>query len=801
MKKTTFEIPRHTVIVMCGPTFCGKSTLAVNQLYLNAFEGHPFHGMTVQQISSDGIRYDLLDMSGIHRHDPKMLAVSGQAFELLFAQLRAAVSYPVNADYVVVDTRGAQEGFRNQVIDIARGNGYKTMIVTFDYKNREDYYRYCETDAERGMVDMDLRRYLRKVLPTIRARDWDLRLRVNSRDQELTLVPASSHDDGTVGYYDPGQAVAVIGDSHECVEELEALVQRVEEKHGEEVLFVHVGDYLDKGGDSIAMIQLLCRLADTGRHAILRGNHEQYVYRRLKGELDPNPELESKYFTSIAALEADDDARFAFEAIFEASLPFAKLTSPGARDIIVTHAPCETKHLGKFSDDAQRAQRNFFQKDRTAPAKDALGFLYKEADGTHPLHVFGHIAHRSENLVFKNKVFLDTGAVHGGKLTAMVMKDNRYEFIQVDCRQRIEAGVDTLPDDLTTVEREQRKFNIHDYDLSAQDLRLVRSVMANGTRYISGTMPPAPSSSQGLETLDAAFEYFRRKGVERVVLQPKYMGSRGQMYLFRDKEVPSFCVSRSGWVVRQVEGMDELIAKEHEKVFSQFDGHSVVRDGELLPWKALGAGLIKHQFEPYGHLVGDELSTLVDDFSFRSLKIGETYSPGARLLDLLLYEKALALYAGDAPLEFKSFDVLSMDGKPYSGDAMSAFALFNEDEQLLVDLSHDPSLDQARKFYDLLTVEKGMEGVVVKPLDRPDGVVPYMKVRNPEYLRLVYGYDYQDREEQLIRQKNISGKAATAVREHKLAMEMLTADDDRRQELVVKMIAELRKEADFDPRL
>jgi hypothetical protein len=34
-----------------------------------------------------------------------------------------------------------------------------------------------------------------------------------------------------------------------------------------------------------------------------------------------------------------------------------------------------------------------------------------------------------------------------------------------------------------------------------------------------------------------------------------------------------------------------------------------------------------------------------------------------------------------------------------------------------------------------------------------------------------------------------------------MAMQMLSADDDLRQELTVKLIAELQKESAFDPRL
>ena len=39
-----------------------------------------------------------------------------------------------------------------------------------------------------------------------------------------------------------------------------------------------------------------------------------------------------------------------------------------------------------------------------------------------------------------------------------------------------------------------------------------------------------------------------------------------------------------------------------------------------------------------------------------------------------------------------------------------------------------------------------------------DGIVPYMKVRNPSYLAIIYGYDYRfpHKYTKLMKQKNIS---------------------------------------------
>ncbi len=77
-------------------------------------------------------------------------------------------------------------------------------------------------------------------------------------------------------------------------------------------------------------------------------------------------------------------------------------------------------------------------------------------------------------------------------------------------------------------------------------MRLVRHIKHQGTKFISGTMPPAPSTATELEPLESALEYFRKRGVEKVVLQPKYMGSRCQLYLYRDVEKGALCGESRG---------------------------------------------------------------------------------------------------------------------------------------------------------------------------------------------------------------------------------------------------------------
>lgn len=81
--------------------------------------------------------------------------------------------------------------------------------------------------------------------------------------------------------------------------------------------------------------------------------------------------------------------------------------------------------------------------------------------------------------------------------------------------------------------------------------------------------------------------------MEHVVLQPKYMGSRCNVYLHKDPE-RCFAVSRNGYKVNHVD-----LSSVYGKLLHKFGGYieeyriaMLPLDGELLPWKVLGEGLI-----------------------------------------------------------------------------------------------------------------------------------------------------------------------------------------------------------------
>ncbi|MCX7635800.1 MAG: metallophosphoesterase, partial [Syntrophales bacterium] len=69
--------------------------------------------------------------------------------------------------------------------------------------------------------------------------------------------------------------IFAIGDVHGCRQRLEALVDRIPLDYDGDTL-VFVGDYIDRGPDSKAVVDFILELCEDIRHVVcLRGNHEQ----------------------------------------------------------------------------------------------------------------------------------------------------------------------------------------------------------------------------------------------------------------------------------------------------------------------------------------------------------------------------------------------------------------------------------------------------------------------------------------------------------------------------------------------
>ncbi|MFD2611280.1 metallophosphoesterase [Paenibacillus gansuensis] len=855
----------HTIFLMIGSTECGKTTFAnevlIPQLQFDLPDKHL--KSNIQYLSSDSIRQEVLGYE-YDKYDQVMLEASSQAFHLLFEKLRMVTSFPVNAEFVIVDTTGLAEDFREKVRKIAAENNYSVEVILFDYRKREDYYA---SERSKKLITNHINRLKKDVLGSLSREGYAQIHRVRAKDF-YSLDSKSANPDYQVivenweqytrTVLPQDQKYIMVGDVHEDVDALQGLLKSygykiesgrllgTDKVHGTKIILV--GDWIDKGKKTKETVEFLYNNKE--HFLLVKGNHENFVSKYIKGEIQgADREVLEHYFDSVGILVGDEALLEKFQDLVDRSEPFYRYSaSQKGPSFYVTHAPCRNKYIGKLDANSIRHQRNY-RIDRESSFEEQLQFLREEAVSNQPYHVFGHIATKTAFRI-KNKLHIDTGSVHGNLLTSVTISFKPFY-------KSHKAQHAVVTEELPVLFQEQKKVSIQDLDV--EELRRLHYVSRHKINFISGTMSPADKdlASNELESLRRGLDYFAERGMNQVVLQPKYMGSRCNIYLHRTPE-NCYAVSRNGYQIKQVD-----LTGIYDSLLNKFGGYMeqnlvemMILDGELLPWKAMGDGLIQRQFKPIQTALESEFAflrengfeqavgSMVEGFRESGFEKDQFHMPKAQLSekygdsiyqtykyvpDVLktyvplseheqayaIYKKQLDLYGEDSQLEYKPFALLKLifqDGRELLPDwgTSKMFQFLSEDECLVLDLHDAESLSKAQDYFSKLTVDEYMEGVVIKPEFADNRSVPFMKVRNPEYLSIIYGYDYKfpHKYDKLMKQKNTSQKLRTSSAEYRLGQEMLAVKhseiepgNEQYKEIAANLLFETAKEREIDPRL
>jgi predicted kinase len=854
----------HTIFMLIGSTECGKTTFA-NEVLIPQLrfqdEAKGVHA-NVQYISSDGIRQELLG-NEYDKYDQIMLEASEQAFRLLFEKLRLVTTYPINAEFVVVDTTGLAEDFRAKVREIARDNHYNLEVILFDYRNREDYY---SSERSKKLITSHINRLRKEVLGSLSRERYAKVHKVRAKDF-YSPADGIANADYSVVIEDVNDYLAaalpleqktiIVGDVHECVDELKALLVshgfQVENDRlvasgkvsGTKVLLV--GDWIDKGNRTREIIDFLH--TNQEHFLFVLGNHENFVYKYMRGEIKGvEEELRHAYFDSTEVLRGDEELLQRFNQLVSLSRPFYRMVGKHGSSYYVTHAPCENKYIGKLDTLSVRAQRNF-RINRSAPLEEQLQFLKRDAGGNQPYHAFGHVAAKNAFRI-RNKIHLDSGAVHGNLLTSVILGSKPIY-------KSVKSGQAVMEGELPALFQEERKVSLQ--ELGEDEARRLKYCSNHKINFISGTMAPADKdeAAQELESLSKGLSYFRDRGVKEVVLQPKYMGSRCNVYLHADLE-QCFAVSRNGYKINKLDltAVYQTLLGKFGNYMKQHDIAMLLLDGELLPWQALGEGLIDKQFKPIGKALETELAflqangfekafaKLTQDYKasgfekdqfhlskgalnekhglavYQSYKhvhaVLERHQPlGEHVKAYETYKRQLELYAEAGELEYKPFALLKLvynDGREElpEWNTSEMYRFLSEDAFIKLELDHPNCEELAELYFKSLTVDQHMEGVVIKPEEVQSQAVPYMKVRNASYMSIIYGYDYRfpHKYNKLIKQKSIHMKLRTSLNEYRLGQRMLdipyadiNPDHEGYQAAAANLLFEVAREKEIDPRL
>jgi hypothetical protein len=258
------------------------------------------------------------------------------------------------------------------------------------------------------------------------------------------------------------------------------------------------------------------------------------------------------------------------------------------------------------------------------------------------------------------------------------------------------------------------------------------------------------------------------------------MGSRCNAWVSKDNIL---LTSRSGVPIK---GMESLYPN-FQSIREKLGVDEVLLDGELMPWATLGEGLVQEyqdklwiyqQMSELGiHTDGlEETRVALSNFSSR----GEPYFIPFSILEM----------KKEGITSYPEWDMNTLEIKELLEIPISNYVCIDTSE-----------LDKAIGFFNQM-VEQGLEGIVIKPIQAKDkSLIPYMKVRGRDYLRLVYGPDYVNHEAKLAKWRNIGRKVNISGKEWLLGKEMLSSNKAKRKEAMIDMLGYMEQEQSLDPRL
>lgn len=264
-----------------------------------------------------------------------------------------------------------------------------------------------------------------------------------------------------------------------------------------------------------------------------------------------------------------------------------------------------------------------------------------------------------------------------------------------------------------------------------------RAVVSNidNIFYLGPTIAPSEGNETQLESLEAAKQYYNERGVDSVYYQEKVMGSRAYVLWFNNLDTaqrhgfsaPLIINSRNGF---QFFNDEELMFNLWNELNNMIGSHTnmIMLDCEVTPW------VLKS-----GRLIDREFTIPLETEYLHLMWFNDT---GQRFENVAKALASLETYIANEPIKIHVFDVLSIGNKNVLNENMLDTLAHL---MLLFESSNPMYFTVVKTTFNADIIEeatKNSEGVVVKPLQRGEGILPAMKVRNQEYLRLIYGAHY-----------------------------------------------------------
>jgi len=243
----------------------------------------------------------------------------------------------------------------------------------------------------------------------------------------------------------------IVGDVHGCIDELRDLLRPLGLGAGDRLVFV--GDMVDRGPDSLAVVQYVRELKDTHRYAVevVMGNHD-YRYYKLRKKIRVALEQEKKVPDGKDEIYTINRALSRADGAFLDSWPYyIKIEDQG---VLVVHGglipevtflpPMEDIRLYSNSK-REKYDSLLFTRflnphtlKRVPYVRDRPGDIYwaDVYDGRLGYAYYGHEAYLQDSpKEWEHAMGVDLGCVFGGYLAAVVLENGERRFVMVKARR------------------------------------------------------------------------------------------------------------------------------------------------------------------------------------------------------------------------------------------------------------------------------------------------------------------------------------------------------------------------------
>ncbi|MEU3911220.1 polynucleotide kinase-phosphatase [Streptomyces sp. NPDC029721] len=739
------------LVVLIGATGSGKSTFARK------------HFKPTEILSSDYCR-------GLVADDENDQSASKDAFDVLHyvAGKRLAAGR-----LTVVDATSVQQESRRELVRLAREHDVLPIAIVLDMPEAVCAERNAARPDRAGLPRRVIQRHRSELRRSLRGLEREgfrkvhvLRTPEETDSAEVVLEKRFNDLTHLTGPFD------IIGDIHGCSSELESLLAKLGYEDGVHPAgrtAVFVGDLVDRGPDSPGVLRRVMGMVGSGNALCVPGNHENKLGRYLKGS--------KVQLTHGLAETVEQLSRESEEFVKEVRQFISGLVSHYVLDggrLVVCHAGLPEKYHGRTSG---RVRSHALYGETTGETDEfGLPVRYPWAEDYRgkAAVVYGHTPVPDTTWI-NNTICLDTGAVFGGRMTALRWPER--ELVDVPAEKvwyepvrplaaEAPGGLDGRPLDLADVHGRRVVETRHLGNVSVREENAaaaleVMSRFAVDPRlvpYLPPTMAPtATSGEEGwLEHPAEAFAQYRADGIGRVVCEEKHMGSRATVLLCRDavtartrfgvEDGPTGSLyTRTGRPFFQDPGLTEEFltrlraAVDGAGLWEELGTDWLLLDGELLPWSLKSTGLLQGQYAAVGAASRAVLPDAVAALAAAEARGVDTGGllerQRGRAVDAEAFTEAYRRYCwttdGLDGVRFAPFQLLAAAGRSLAAvphdeqlawldrladaDERSAAPLLRRTRRVYVDTADGESVRAGTDWWLELTGAGG-EGMVVKPL-------------------------------------------------------------------------------------